>query len=331
MKMKVKKTLGAVLAVISICVFPLHAAAAALGDVNFDGSVSVSDARIVLRCAVGLDTLSAEARKLADMDGDGSVTVADARAVLRVAVGLGSAFDTILYKQAHKYWRAGVNDIAEFNILYANLLYKSASKWCCYYSVNAVFRPALKQAGYSDKEIERIAPTYFEPERLQKIEEYNSLFKNYGKKFGLLKNEFKVFVPSVLMDYYYRTPEAGTVYTLHEFFDDLIEKDMYNVSANSSAYKPEVGDFLFMSNKKQTYYEGIPTIDHTAQIIEVYSDGTFLCTEGSIIDPDDTNDVAPRVRERKYFYNPDLGTYQYEKNSIVIVLTAVKPNFSHDK
>lgn len=330
MKMKVKKALGIVLAVISLCLLPLQAAAATVGDVDLDGSVTVGDARTVLRCAVGLEALSSEAQKLADTDGDGSVTVADARAVLRIAVGLGSVFGAALYSQAHKYWRASFDDIAEFNIIYANLLYKNASKWCCYYSVNAVFRPALKQAGYTEAEIERIAPTYFEPERLQKIEEYNILFKNYGKKFGLLKNEFKVFVPSVLMDYYYRTPSACTVYTLHEFFDDIIEQDMYYPSSNASSYKPEVGDMLFMSNKSSTYHNGIPTIDHTAQIIEVYDDGTFLCTEASIIDPTDTNDVIPRVRERKYFYNSSLGTYQYEKNSIVFVLTAVKPNLAHD-
>ncbi len=330
MKRKVKRIIGTVLAVISICTFPVQVSAAVLGDVNFDGSVSVDDARAVLRMSVGLESVSEEIKKCADMNGDGVITVDDARAILRIAVGLESTFASTLYAQAHKYYHAGVNDIAEFDVIYANMLYKTADKWCCYYSVNAVFRPALKQAGYTDAEIERIAPTYFNPERLQKIEEYNSLFKNYGKNYGLLKNEFKVFVPSVLMDYYFNTPEAGTVYTFHEFYDDLIEQGMYYPSANASSYVPEVGDMLFMSNKERTYHDGIPTIDHTAQIIEVYSDGTFLCTEGSIIDPVDTNDVLPRVRERKYFYNAELGTYQYEKNSIVFVLTAVKPNLAHD-
>lgn len=329
MKTKVKKLICILLAVISLCSLTVSAAAAERGDVDFDGSVTVSDARIVLRCAVGLEMLSTEGSKLADFDGDGTVSVADARSILRVAVGLGSALDAALYNQAHRYLRASVDDIKEFDIVYANLLYKSASKWCCYYSVNAVFRPALKNAGYSDEEINRVAPVYFDPDRLQKIEQYNTLFKNYGKTFGLLKNEFKVFVPSILMDYYYNTPEAGTVYTFREFYDDLIENDMYYRSSNASQYSPKVGDFLFMSNKKETYHEGIPTIDHTAQIIEVYSDGSFLCTEGSIIDPKDSNDMVPRVRERRYIYDSAMGTYKYDKNSIVFVLTAVRPNLSH--
>lgn len=332
MKAKTKKVLSVFLVLISIFSLTAPAFAATsyeLGDVDRDGKVTVNDARTVLRVAVGLEMISAEGKKLADADSDGSVTVADARTILRMAVGLGSAFDAALYAQAHQYLRKGVDDIKEFDIVYANLLYKSASKWCCYYSINAVFRPALKKAGYSDAEIERVAPVYFDADRLQKIEEYNILFKNYGKKFGLLKNEFKVFVPSILMDYYYMHPEAGTVYTLRDFYDDLIEQKLYTRSSNASQYVPKVGDMLFMSNKTRTYHEGIPTIDHTAQIIEVYSDGTFLCTEASIIDPADGPDSQPRVRERKYYYDAADGTYYYEKNSVVFVLTAVRPKLSH--
>lgn len=328
MNSKLKKILSVFLASISILLLAQTAFAYPLGDVDRDNAVTVNDARMILRCAVGLEKMTTEGMKLADADGDGSITVNDARAVLRMAVGLSSPFGAALYAQSHQYLRKGVDDIKEFDIIYANLIYKTASKWCCYYSMNAVFRPALKRAGYSDEVIERVAPVYFEAEQLQKVEEYGNLFKNYGKKFGLLKNEFKVFVPSVLMDYYYRHPDAGTVYTMHDFYDDVVEKKMYYRSNNASKYVPKVGDFLFMSNKERTYVDGVPTIDHTAQIIEVYGDGTFLCTEGSIIDPVDGPDSLPRVRERKYFYNAAKGTYQFNRNSVVFVLTAVRPNLS---
>lgn len=58
------------------------------GDVNGDGAVTSSDARTVLRAAVGLDKLTAEQKKKADVDGDGKVTTSDARKILRKATKL---------------------------------------------------------------------------------------------------------------------------------------------------------------------------------------------------------------------------------------------------
>ena len=58
------------------------------GDVDLNGSISVADARLALRAAVGLDKLSGNAFLAADADGNGSISVADARMILRVAVGL---------------------------------------------------------------------------------------------------------------------------------------------------------------------------------------------------------------------------------------------------
>ncbi|MBQ3086437.1 MAG: hypothetical protein IJC45_03810, partial [Clostridia bacterium] len=59
------------------------------GDADCDGLLSVSDARIALRAAVGLDTLTAAQVLAADLSGsDGEITPADARTILRRAVGL---------------------------------------------------------------------------------------------------------------------------------------------------------------------------------------------------------------------------------------------------
>ncbi len=57
-------------------------------DVNGDGSVSSSDARLALRNAVSLEELTEAAIQAADSDQDGKVSTADARAILRTAVGL---------------------------------------------------------------------------------------------------------------------------------------------------------------------------------------------------------------------------------------------------
>lgn len=59
-----------------------------LGDVDGDGKVTASDARLVLRAAVGLEILTGDALKAADINKDGKITAADARLILRKAVGL---------------------------------------------------------------------------------------------------------------------------------------------------------------------------------------------------------------------------------------------------
>ena len=59
------------------------------GDVDHDGTVSATDARLILRKSVGLEKLCDElADNVADMDFDNQITPADARLALRSAVGL---------------------------------------------------------------------------------------------------------------------------------------------------------------------------------------------------------------------------------------------------
>ena len=70
------------------CFAPAVFAASSLGDIDNDGHVTASDARIALRAAVGLDSLSSTQKARANVDGDSSVTAADARLILRVAVQL---------------------------------------------------------------------------------------------------------------------------------------------------------------------------------------------------------------------------------------------------
>lgn len=56
-----------------------------LGDVDGDGLVTMADAVIAARHAMGIITLSDEAFALADMDGDGFVTMLDAVLIMRLA------------------------------------------------------------------------------------------------------------------------------------------------------------------------------------------------------------------------------------------------------
>ncbi len=60
-----------------------------LGDVDFDGRISAADARLALRCAVGLEENIAVAQTIAaDTDADKKILSSDARTILRAAVGL---------------------------------------------------------------------------------------------------------------------------------------------------------------------------------------------------------------------------------------------------
>ena len=61
-----------------------------LGDPSGDGEITAEDARLALRCAVGLESFAAGTREFlaCDVTCDGKVTAEDARSILRAAVGL---------------------------------------------------------------------------------------------------------------------------------------------------------------------------------------------------------------------------------------------------
>ena len=65
------------------------------GDVDGDGFVTASDARLALRRAVDLEDYAPDSveYRACDIDKDGAVTASDARIILRVAVGLENAED----------------------------------------------------------------------------------------------------------------------------------------------------------------------------------------------------------------------------------------------
>ncbi len=65
-----------------------------LGDVDGDGKVSVADARLALRVAVKLDTLSG-LKEIAAKVGSDTISVAEARRILRIAVKLDDGKDLI--------------------------------------------------------------------------------------------------------------------------------------------------------------------------------------------------------------------------------------------
>lgn len=58
------------------------------GDVNADGSVTATDARLVLRASAKLEELTEAQQSSADVNSDGNITSADARTILRISAKL---------------------------------------------------------------------------------------------------------------------------------------------------------------------------------------------------------------------------------------------------
>ena len=58
------------------------------GDADSDGVLTVTDALVCLRLAMGIVELPSEMQQILDMDSDGSVTVTDAIIILRTAMGI---------------------------------------------------------------------------------------------------------------------------------------------------------------------------------------------------------------------------------------------------
>ena len=341
-----KRILSFILAVIMLLSCAVFAGAAEKGDVDGDGTTTAADARLALRCAVNLEKLSDAKNRVADVDGNGVVQAADARIILRRSVGIYDegkpsvqkpayepsdrelTFRSTLYQTAHPLLGSYPAIYGDSNPL--SFLLKNFQKWCCLYTINYTFRPALEKAGYTEKEVNLFAPNTFSKDSLAKILT-NVVGFNWSDKFVV--DSMPLYVPSLLADYYLKNPTACDTYIFHDFYDDMVELKVYERSdADLANYTPRVGDVLFISNKTKSYVNGYPTVDHTAQIIEVYKDGTFLCTEGSLLDDNDPTGIA-KVQERRYMYDSKSATYCYRDDKYlyrgIAVLFVAQPKLSY--
>ena len=92
MNKKYVKLLLCLAAIVStLVVMSLSANAFLTGDVNTDKVITADDARLILRTAVKLETLTEQQFKIADINDDGQITANDARLVLRMSVNLEEA------------------------------------------------------------------------------------------------------------------------------------------------------------------------------------------------------------------------------------------------
>lgn len=84
-----KKYISLILAILLCVSIPVISNAVLQGDVNGDGKVTASDARLVLRHSIKLEAIE-NIEAIADINADGKITASDARLVLRIAAKLNT-------------------------------------------------------------------------------------------------------------------------------------------------------------------------------------------------------------------------------------------------
>lgn len=91
-----KKMMALALSLLIACSMGLSVLAAVSGDLNSDNKISAADARLILRCAVGMEDMTSTQMTAGDLNMDGQITAADARTALRLSVGLDVSAKSLL-------------------------------------------------------------------------------------------------------------------------------------------------------------------------------------------------------------------------------------------
>ncbi len=97
-----------------LILLPVNVSASSLlaGDIDGDGSVTASDARLALRYSVGLENFDEYQQLISDVDSNGKTDASDARTILRMAVGL----DGLIYIEINdeeSYFRVHFIDVGQ--------------------------------------------------------------------------------------------------------------------------------------------------------------------------------------------------------------------------
>lgn len=93
MKKYAFRIISLILALMLVFNFSASASGTLAGDIDKDGAVTSSDARLALRFSVGLEDFDEEQLIIGDTDKNGGIDSSDARSILRMSVGL----DELIY------------------------------------------------------------------------------------------------------------------------------------------------------------------------------------------------------------------------------------------
>lgn len=357
MKNKIIAVTISVFALMLILAFS-SSAAVKKGDMDGDNAVTVTDARLVLRSALGKQSFANAQLVAADYNEDDVIDLKDARLILRHAIGLDQTktakqkqFEKVLYEYSH----AMLGSSKEYMNYDVTGLLKNYQKWCTIYTIDDVLRPVLQQLGYTEEAINKLAPHTFKQTHWAKLLIRNSVPTAYVSTLSYFASQLdNIIPPSILMAYYEDLEKEGLckIYNFVDYFDNDVSAEMkYADEDEVAAYDPQVGDIVYITNKtmlvknKEGNYSN--QLIHTAQITQVYEDGTFMCTEGSIVEPSEGDGIA-RVREREYFWCKEIHTnydaygnkidgvadleyssYMFKYNSTVVVLAIIRPDWTY--
>lgn len=176
-----------VLSLIFTTLFIPNVAAAELGDIDGNG-ISASDARLVLRYSVGLETLSAEQIKNANVDNDNKISSSDARLILRVSVGLDTFPHDIEYSC----------EIVEFN-KFINKLKNDPDK-INRFSNFSMNETEIKAPEYSKDPMGLIFRTIFNKELSKEVKKEISYSENFTKNRLITTENFPVLGEKYISD-----------------------------------------------------------------------------------------------------------------------------------
>ncbi|MBQ6897810.1 MAG: MBL fold metallo-hydrolase [Clostridia bacterium] len=91
----------------------VHASSLLAGDIDNDGSVTASDARLALRYSVGLEEFDDQQQLISDVDFSNKTDASDARTILRMAVGLEKNFYIEEEKEEESFFEAHFIDVGQ--------------------------------------------------------------------------------------------------------------------------------------------------------------------------------------------------------------------------
>lgn len=143
-----KKVLSVLLAVMMLLtIIPVSfVSALETGDVNGDGKIMATDARIVLRASVGLEELDEIQTIAADVDGKPGISAADARLILRASVGL----ETLTPAHTHNYKTESIT-------VPASCEKEGEKKLSC--ECGEYITEKIPATGHTEKKVPAVAPT----------------------------------------------------------------------------------------------------------------------------------------------------------------------------
>ncbi len=310
-----KKIVSTLLAVVFILLSAVSTSAVGnvilrRGDADTDGIITANDARLIIRCTVGLEKPSRLMQYIFDADFDEKITAADARFVLRLSVGLDkTALDPELAEDVAKKVSAKVSE-KELDRLMKELcgmgsrsvFFPETNKKAADYIFNelkeAGFAPEIQNFTYNDVGTQNIIATLTESKKDKDILLLCSHYDNWHGSEGAIDNASGV---AALLH---------TVKLLKEYAISF-EKEL-RIAIFSAEEMGYFGAYHYVSNLSEDEKSRLTVLNVDMAGNSKLGGGKALCvsTNSNYIDVTESNSVSKAVDIAKKFTG-DLGEDEY--------------------